>query len=72
MIIFRLTRLQPEAARLVMTNFATMMASRDKPLRMLSPMRSDLFRHGRLYTRITFLGIILLSPRSLRANLKTV
>jgi len=53
-------------------NFVTMMASRDKPLRMLFPMRKDICRHGRLRTSFTFFWIILLSPRSLRANLKTV
>jgi hypothetical protein len=63
---------QLEAVRSGMTNFVKMMASRDKPLRRFSPMLRDIFRHGRLCASFTFLRIILLSPRYLRANLKTI
>jgi hypothetical protein len=59
---------QFETARSDMTNFAIMMASRDKPLKMLSLMRRDIFRHRRLYNIFFFLRIIIFIPRSLDFN----
>jgi hypothetical protein len=60
-------RFQLETIRSSMINFASMMASRDKPLRRLSPMWRDIFRRERLYN-IFFLLI----PRSLGFQLTTI
>jgi hypothetical protein len=43
-----------------MTNFATLMASGDKLLRRLPPMRRDIFRHTGVYDTFFFLTSILL------------
>jgi hypothetical protein len=67
-----LTRLQFETARSDMIDFATMMASRNKHLRKLSPMQRDIFRHRRLYNIFFFLKSILLISRFLRFQLTTI